>query len=186
MLQTTITKKFTDSTVLIACLLLLPVCAQSQIIKCKYDVNEYDSFSGSRIVKTKFVTIGKPEKMWYDTKASVRKVDSTYFLFITGIAGACVSDHDTEVSFKTVTGEIYSLKHIGAIDCGTTVYVGAASAKSQPTIYLRVTEDEVRTLAISMIRITQGQVYQNINLTLPMALKQLFGCADSAPMANKK
>lgn len=179
-------KKYTDMKLILFTLLLLPLCAQSQVTKCKYDINEYDSFNGYRIVKTKFFTIGKPENVWYDTKAAVRKVDSTYFLFITGITGACVSDHDTEVSFKTVTGEIFSLKHTGEIDCGTTVYVGAASAKSQPTIYLRVTEQQIRTAGLAMIRITQGQVYQNIKLPLPMVLKQLFDCADNAPVARKK
>lgn len=153
-----------------------------QLTKCKYDVNELDSFSGSRVVKTKFHSIGKPEKAWYDVKASVRKVDSTYFLFITGITGQCASDHDTEVAFKTTTGEIYTLKHIGEIDCGRTVYVGAASAQSQPMIYLHVTAEQVRKLAISMIRITQGQVYMNVPLTMPMTFKQLFDCTDNAPL----
>lgn len=157
-----------------------------QVTKCKYEQNEFDSFNGFRIVKTKFIHVGQPEKVWYDTKVAVRKVDSTYFLFVTGIAGACASDHDTEVSFKTVTGEIYSLKHIGEIDCGRTVYVGAASAQSQPTIYLQVTEDKIRTQGLSMIRITQGQVYQNINISLPFTLKQIFDCADNAPTVKKR
>ena len=153
--------------------------ANAQVTKCKFEVNEFDSFSGSRIVKTKFMNIGQPEKVWYNTKVSVRKVDSTYFLFVTGIAGACVSNHDTEVSFKTVTGEIYSLKHIGEVDCGTTVYVGAASAQSQPIIYIQVTEDKIRTLGLSMLRITQGQVYQNVKISMPFALKQIFDCVDN-------
>jgi hypothetical protein len=157
-----------------------------QVVKCKYEVNEFDSFSGMRIVKTKFQSVGNPDKTWYDVKASVRKVDSTYFLLVTGIARSCVSNHDTEVSFKTPNGEIYSLKHIGEIDCGRTVYVGAASAESQPMIYLRVDTEEIRKYAISMIRITQGQVYMNVTITTPMTFKQLFDCADNAPMAKRK
>lgn len=166
-------------------LVVISFTVHAQLIKCKYEVNEFDSFSGMSIVKTKFHSIGKPDKAWYDIKASVRKVDSTYFLFITGIAGNCVSDHDTEVSFKTVTGEIYSLKHIGEIDCGKTVYVGAASAQSQPLIYLKVDKDEIREHAISMIRITQGQVYLNVPITTPMTIKQIFDCVDNAPLAKK-
>ncbi len=171
--------------VALACSASVVTCS-GQLIKCKYEVNEFDSFTGSRTVKTKFVTLGKPESGRYKPKAAVMKVDSTYFLFITGIAGACVSDQDTEVSLKTVTGEIYSLKHIGEIDCGRTVYVSGASTQTQPVIYLRVSEEQVRKLAMSMVRITQGQVYQNVTVTQPMLLRQLFDCVDNPPSAEKK
>jgi len=171
---------------LILTLVLLPLCAHSQVTKCKYDVNEVDSFTGLRIIETKFFKIGDTEKRDISIQAAARKVDSTYFLFITGLPGQCISDHDTQVSFKTVTGEIYSLKHIGEVECGKTIYVGGASAQTTPTIYLKVDKQEIRQLAMSMIRITDGQTYTNVVLPLPIIFKQLFDCADSAPIARKK
>jgi hypothetical protein len=166
-------------------LLMSTSVALSQVEKCKYDVNEFDSFEGYRVVKTKDHLLGRTEKGNYPVHASVRKADSTYFLFISGISGNCVSNHDTEVSFKASDGKIYTLKHIGEVDCGRTVYVGAASATSVPVIYLCVTADEIRKHPITMIRITQGQSYSNLTLTLPMTLKQMFDCADNAPVPKK-
>ena len=167
-------------------LLLAANFSFGQVEKCKYDVNEFDSFHGFRIVKTKDYVLGRTEKTNYPVSASVRKADSTYYLFISGVSGNCVSDHDTEVSFKTTTGEVYTLKHIGEIDCGRTIYVGAASATTVPVIYLKVTAEEIRKHPITMIRIMQGQTYSNVTLTLPMTLKQIFDCVDNAPIPKKK
>lgn len=167
--------------------LCLIVDGYGQITKCKLDVNEFDSFSGSRIVKTKSYSLGKTEKSNYSIDASVRKVDSTYFLYISGIPGECISDHDTEVSFKTVTGEVYTLKHIGEVDCGQSVYVGSGvTAKIPPVIILLVDKPEIRQLGMSMLRIEYGQSYANLNILLPMMVKQLFDCADNAPEVKKK
>jgi hypothetical protein len=165
--------------------LTLSICVNAQVTKCKYDENEFDSFNGRRIVKTKFYPLGKTEKSNTQIQAAVRKVDSTYFILMTGVPGQCVSDHDTEVSFKILTGEIFTLKHIGEIDCGRTIYVGAASAHTAPMIMLHVDKEGIRKLGIGMIRISDGTTYSNIQMALPFTLKQIFDCADSAPEARK-
>lgn len=155
---------------------ILPASAQT--LKCKCTDNTIDSFTGNRIVKTKFYSIGKTESGNSDVKIAVRRVNDTYFMFISSpLAYDCAAE-STEVQFKDITGNIFTTHHVGEIDCGGSVWVGNVRSQIPPMLIVPINEEQIRKNALSMMRVSSREHYSNVILTMPMTLKTIFDCAD--------
>ncbi|MEJ1239585.1 hypothetical protein WBG78_15720 [Chryseolinea sp. T2] len=157
--------------------LLWSTLSLAQVDKCKCVENTTDSFTGHRIVQTKFYTIGKTERSNSAFIVAVRRVDSVYFLHVISPMTDCVGP-DTEVSFKTSAGQVISFNHFGDVDCGSTVVVAGASAHVNSTIRITVDNELVRKGGLSMVRVSNREHYTNVNLPMPMNLRTVFDCAD--------
>jgi hypothetical protein len=178
-------------TVKITVLLLLTssLSGYSQV-KCKLQTNETDSFTGQHIVITKWINIGSSDKGYGPLSAQLtKKGDSTYVLRLWAGGGGlgCITT-SSQVHFKTVLGEIQSIKHDGDIDCGSSTYVYGTTVKNNPIAVLVLDQHEVEFLkkSITMARMEYDNIYGNYTITMPMNLQQLFTCVDSAGGKAKK
>lgn len=154
------------------------ISATAQVGKCKCTQNLIDSFTGNRIVQTKAYQIGKTERGDRPFFVTVRRVNDKYFLQFTSPTHDCASK-DTEVSFKTVAGQVATSTHFGDYDCGRTSVLEGYSYKSKPVVKISADDELIRKSGLAMIRISNKESFANVNLTMPMNLKVVFDCVDA-------
>lgn len=143
-------------------------------IKCKFKLNDKDSFSGDRRIFTDDYNIGKFENMNKNLFATVRMINGYYFLAVyTTVDMGCAASR-SKIALKTVNGDVYEQAHMGDIDCGKVT--GAySSIPAQVNIHL---PDTLQDKEYAMIRV-QFEKYANIIPIRSTIIKELCDCVKS-------
>lgn len=163
---------------LIACTLCFPLVAIAQVDICKCAENSRDESTGQRIVQSKFYTIGKNERSNSALLASVRRIDSVYYLYIISQLPGCTGDK-TSVTFKLTDGKTIARSHIGEVDCGETVFVYDGIPYGSSSVIKILADDKtIRGGGLTGIRLHSTEKYANIKMAMPFNLKTIFDCVD--------
>ncbi|HTE33886.1 MAG TPA: hypothetical protein VK666_26070 [Chryseolinea sp.] len=164
--------------ILVLLLVITPSIGNAQVTKCKCTTDDIDSFTGDRIVQTKFYPIGVTEK-GKELKMSIRRVNTTYFIHLVSPWPYNCAGPLTKISFKNTGGIVYNLKHIGEVDCGSTNGNSGITTKIPPNLMFRVEDENILRQPIAMIRLEDEKDYINLVPTVPFSLKTVADCADT-------
>lgn len=157
-----------------------------QIEKCKYLRNEIDDMTGKRFIQTRFYHIAKTQRGNSAVWASVKKVDNDWFLEIynTNEDLGCIGI-SSEVIFKTVSNQIYSLTSSGGRQCDDFVYYGVR-IPPLAVLHLSGTNSAIKNEGIEMIRFSYERKSDDAKLFLPFNIQQICKCVETAPAPKKK
>lgn len=166
--------------------LILTVPAIAQVDICRSAENSLDPVTGQRIVQSEFYRVGKNARNNIFLLASVRRIDSLYYLYIVSQLPGCAGE-TTSVTFTTTAGQTIKRGHLGEVNCGETEWViYGIPYNSTGVIKILVDEEAIRKHGLSQIRLTSSENYTDINLSMPFNLRTVFDCVDQTFMGKAK